>query len=228
MSSRVRPSASSMAPLARSSGYRLNRSIKPFIRSRLKISCLITCSRLSSSPATVGRTKPSATGRSTSTIAVARNMSGRNSANEMAAAITAAKTPNARTRRRRTMSTARRTGDSSEELVIARAFRLRNDDDVAGTNEEVVLAVAVSDFGIVERNARGAVAVLPQHDDAVAPGELGEPLRQRDALEHGRRALEHETPRRLDGADHGDLQALHFRNDHRHFSRRHEFSEPLG
>src|SRR5262245_33261522 len=118
------------------------------------ISCLITCRRLSSSPLTAGRTYTSGTGRSTSSTALVRYRSGRYNANVTAEASTATNTNVTSILRRRKMSSARNTNDSSvdgikgskaiEQILFRVRFGrlgngLRNEDDVARSNQEVVL-----------------------------------------------------------------------------------------
>ena len=73
----------------------------------------------------------------------------------------------------------------------------------------------------------GRAAVLAQHDDAIAVGEVGESLGQRDELEHRRRTLQLVAARRSHRADHGDLGAVHLANDHGDFRGRHVLRQPL-
>src|SRR5437762_12905042 len=91
-------------------------------------------------------------------------------------------------RRRRRMSSIRSASESSAvEASRSRAIEilsLRNDDDVAGADIEVVLVMAFGDFAVIELNAIGLRAVLSKHDDLVAIGELGQTLRAREELEH--------------------------------------------
>src|SRR5262245_57415412 len=171
------------------------------------------CSRLSSSPVTAARTKVSETGRSTSTTEVARYRFGRYSAKVTADASTEANTTSAISFRRRRISSDRSSIESSCVENMSRGITdltssvishcsSGNDDDVAGLHDEVRLNVAAGHFAVVEGNAFRLAVLLPENDDAVAGGEVGEPLRQRDQLEHGGRALQLIASGRFHRADH--------------------------
>ena len=71
------------------------------------------------------------------------------------------------------------------------------------------------------------VAVLAQHDDAAAVGELGEPLRAGDQLEHRGGAVHLVVARHPHGAEHRHLDAVHLADDHRHLRRGDELRQPL-
>ena len=73
MSLRIRATRFCVESRARSRGYRLKRVMRPSRLLRLKISCVMVCSRVSTSPVTVGRTKASGTcWRSTRIVTVER------------------------------------------------------------------------------------------------------------------------------------------------------------
>src|SRR5688572_31537161 len=55
-------------------------------------------------------------------------------------------------------------------------------DDVAGTDEEVVVR-SLSGLPVVKGAARGRSTALSEHDDAIARGELGDALGLREELE---------------------------------------------
>src|SRR5215475_8761776 len=104
---------------------------------------------------------------------------------------------------------------------------LWHDDDVAGLHEEVVLINAVGDLPVIERHADCRRPVLPEHDDAIARGEIGEALSERDHLEHGHRTLQLEAAGCLHCAHDGNLPTVHLADHHGHFRCGNEVREPF-
>src|SRR6185503_18110623 len=107
--------------------------------------------------------------------------------------------PNAvitRSFRRRKICSVRITSDSSfvdesgswgiDNLSGHDVIDLRHDDDVARPHEEVFLLGSVGNLAVIEGDASCRSAGLPEHDDAIARGEIGEPLCHRNHFQYGR------------------------------------------
>src|SRR5687767_4217271 len=219
-----------MCPPPLSSGYRLYRVMIWVSLARLKISCLMMCSRLSSSPLTAARTNCSDTGRSTRTTAVDRYRFGRYSANVTADASTVANTTRATILRRRRISSERSIMESScavESMSRGMNNLLWNDDNVAGLHDQVRLLVTGGYFAVVEWDSLGLAVLLAKDHHAIARREVGKALCERNHLEHRGRTLQLVAPRGFDRADDRHLHTVHFADDDRHFRRRNELRQPI-
>src|SRR5438128_6817380 len=88
--------------------------------------------------------------------------------------------------------------------------------DVARLEQEVLqLSVRRDDLVIVKRDPLQGVPIWPENDDSSAGGELTEPFGQRQGIQHRGSALQLMAPWLFDFPDYGDLEAVHFPDDHR-------------
>src|SRR5688572_29739084 len=121
------------------------------------------------------------------------------------------------------MPNARVAIDSSElGESISRDMRLlADDDDVPGLDEEVRPFLAPDRILVLEFfGALLASGIAVNHRDVSLVGEFGEALRAAEHVEHRRLTLDLVGAGHPDPALDGDLEAVDFENDDRHFGRR--------
>src|SRR5215510_2397776 len=195
-------------------------------RAWLSTSCPIVCSRVSSSPAISDFPLPSVVpGCSTSTVAVARKMSGKDIATVAAPAKTTKKTDDAshawrcRTASGRVTSATPPRDDRTTRAspvpccVVAISG---HDQGVAGTKEERLQIAFRDELVVVARNPRDRGALHAQDHHLRSPGEVVESSGQRDRVEDRRAAGDVVAAGFPHLADHRHLAAANLPDDDRH------------
>src|SRR6185436_30477 len=125
-----------------------------------------------------------------------------------AAAKTAPKTRSATVFRRRHTSSA-----NSRPLVS-----LRDEDDITGMHADVLLSNVLlrGQLVVLDRDARSAGRLLPEHDDAFPRGKLVQTAGHREHVEYGGAVLQLVAAGRLDLADDRHLHAVDLFDEDRH------------